>query len=55
MKFKINPICEICTAWCEIVVVNGQEYLKCRSCGFMRKVSKRDITPVGKSNDEAET
>ena len=54
MKFKINPICPECTAYCDTVVINGQEWLKCRSCGRMVKISKREITPVAKGTNENE-
>lgn len=43
---KENPICPECTGWCEIVYIDGKEWLKCRTCGDMRKVTKRIINLV---------
>jgi hypothetical protein len=51
---KDNPVCQQsgCTGWCDVTYVNGQEWLKCRTCGAMRKVIKRIINLVkGTKND----
>jgi hypothetical protein len=36
-KKKVNPVCEVCTGWLEIVYVEGKPWLKCRICGMMKK------------------
>ena len=45
---KNNPVCQTsgCTGWCDVTYVNGQEWLKCRTCGAMRKVTKRIINLI---------
>ena len=50
MVLRQSPVCKErgCTGWCDTIYINGQEYLKCRTCGVMRKVSKRSIIPVKK-------
>jgi hypothetical protein len=53
LEFKINPICPECTGYCDTIVLNGQEWLKCRSCGFMKKINKREITPIAKEDHES--
>jgi len=47
---KHNPVCPECTGWVEIVVINNEDWGKCRLCGMMKKIPKISITPVGKDD-----
>jgi hypothetical protein len=49
-----HNVCKICTGWCEIVVVNGIDYAKCRSCGKMDKIVKTVITPLPRQGKDEE-
>lgn len=52
--YKMSPVCQEkgCTGWCDVTYVNGKEWLKCRTCGSMRKVSKRITNLIkGTKND----
>lgn len=41
------PFCPDCRtlAWQDMVIVKGIEWTKCRVCGRMQKVSKKDVEP----------
>lgn len=47
---KHNPICTVCMGWLQEIVLNGEKWLKCGSCSFMKKDTRRAVTPVGKDD-----
>jgi DNA-directed RNA polymerase subunit M/transcription elongation factor TFIIS len=48
---KQSSICPQCSAYMGFVKEN--QWLKCPSCGYMTKVVKRIIKPIGFKNDKA--
>lgn len=48
---NLGQVCEDDNGWLDIVVINGEDWHKCRICGKMYKISKRKITPLGGGSD----
>lgn len=46
MSLDITPVCPECVCWMDEVQLESGKWLKCRGCGFMKKLTNRDITPL---------
>lgn len=44
---KPSPVCTECTGWMYEVRVKDEDWMKCGTCGHMKKTPKRVVTIVG--------